>query len=81
MDIYGFFASMLNCYESDLRVNRLLIWREADIASIPDERFSLAEWNAFLRYVLTESPVFSSVSEAKRYLIEKKCLRDAQLSG
>lgn len=54
MDIYNYFAEQLNCYESDLRTNKGLCWDESIIRSIPEDQFSLENWNAFLSYVFSE---------------------------
>ena len=72
MDIYNYFAEQLNCYESDLRTNKRLCWDESIIRSIPEDQFSLENWNAFLSYVFSEQLAFSSVDQAKSFLIENK---------
>ena len=58
MDIYNYFAEQLNCYESDLRTNKRLCWDESIIRSIPEDQFSLENWNAFYPMFFPSSWLF-----------------------
>ena len=72
MDIYSFFAKKLKCYESDLRTNPELLWEESVIRDIPDDQFSLEAWNHFLSYIFSSPLSFSSIDQAKEFLIKNK---------
>lgn len=63
-------AKMRLEYLSDLTSLTDLKEIKAIIKSIPDSRYSLAEWNDAVQYLTKGNKQFVSVSEAKEFLLE-----------
>ncbi|MEG1496070.1 MAG: hypothetical protein RR385_01665 [Clostridiales bacterium] len=71
-DLLDFLCKEIGCYYiSDLPKIYKSKALETDIKNIPLNEFSLENWHEAISYITESQETFSSVKEAKAYLIEK----------
>ena len=72
-DIYEYFAELFGCYVSDLRMNHQADWDAKLVCAVPEEQFSIKEWNDFVSYVCGERLEFHHIEQVKECLINSRC--------